>query len=155
MDSKKIVAIAVLIAVIVAAAVFTAKRSASDSTAPTDVVGIKIDKIDMKTNEVITETAADWDNKYTPDQFQRYKNPKTGAYTMVGIMKCASCGKQIPVPQLPDELLQKVAASGGKGINMGKYKQEMIAAQMKALREYKCPLCGKLAAGGGPAEETK
>lgn len=155
MDSKKVVAIAVLFAVIVAAAVFTVKRNASDSSVPADVVGIKIEKIDMKTLEVITETAADWDNKYTPDQFRRYKNPKTGTYTMVGIITCAACKKKIPEPQLPDEFLARMAATG-KGMNMGKNRAEMTQMTVKVVREYKCPLCGQPAMGGGsPAAETK
>ncbi len=148
MDAKKVVVIAVLIAVIIAAAIFTMRRSASDSKPPADVAAAKSSKIDMKTYEEFTETNTDWLDKYAPDQYGRYKNPKTGTYTMVGIMKCASCGKDIPVPQIPDELRPK---SVGKGVNYMANKNAMMKAQMDAVRNYKCPLCGK-PASGAPGE---
>ena len=142
MARKKIALIALLIAVIAVAAVFTVKRIRTElKNAPRSlVVDQKFEKIDMKSLEIFAETNNDWKGKYAPDASHRYKNPKTGEYTVVETMKCASCGQTIPEPQIPPELLPKhePGQPRAKGVNPA-----MAAAMEQTLRNYKCPKCGK------------
>ena len=105
MDRRKVVVIALLLAVIVVAAVSTAKRTLSELTAPALYADRKIKKVDMDSLEVYAETLNDWTNKYAPDAAGRYKNPKTGKYTMVDIG-----GQFMPAPQFTDELQPKPEA---------------------------------------------
>ena len=90
----------------------------------------KVSKIDVKTLEVVEMTLREWHGKCAPDKTGRFKNPKTGKCTMTDIMACAACGKQIPVPQLPDSALNLP-------------EREKAAAMDKARQEYKCPRCGQ------------
>ncbi len=111
----------------------------------------------MKTFEVFAETVRDWATKYAPDASGRYKNPKTGEYTMVNVMKCASCGRPIPVPTLPDDLRPK-SASGPRPSREA--SQALAAAMQKFELTYKCPLCGKNAfpppaAAPSPVKKSK
>ena len=150
MGTKKILVIAVLIVVIVAAAVYVAKRHSGSSVAlPEAVLSIKVEKIDLKTLEIFTENAEDWDTRYAPDEHGRFKNPRTGTYSMVGIMKCAACGKEIPVPQLPEELEKRFERRPFTNSEHSKTKAEIVAF----IRAYVCPLCGKLAFTGEEAPE--
>ena len=67
---------------------------------------------------------------------------------MVDMIKCASCGKPIPMPMLPENLRPKSASGGPPG-------REASAAAAAALRTYEltymCPLCGKNAFEPPPA----
>ena len=110
MDRKKILVVALLMAVIVVAAVSTAKRIWSERTAPALYADRKVQKIDMDSLEVYAETSDDWTNKYAPDAMGRYKNPKTGKYTIVNIG-----GQFLPAPQFPDEPLLKADAGERPG----------------------------------------
>ena len=86
-----------------------------------------------------------------PDAPDHFKNPKTGEYTVVAAMKCASCGQLIPKPEIPADLLPPPPPPEEKGSKMAeiagkqKYMQAKAMAMMKVLREYKCPKCGKSA----------
>ncbi len=149
MKGKKIALIAVLLAVIAAAAVFAVKRIQSERKTPVMFWEWKSQKIDMNSLEVFTETARDWTTQYAPDASGRYKNPRTGEYTMVQAMPCASCGQLIPVPQLPAGLEPTKLGRGS-----GRPDRAAMMAQMKAVMEieraYKCPRCGKNAFAFGP-----
>ena len=149
MDTKKVAVIAALVVVIVIAAVLTAKRASSNAgtealqQSQQGVMGAKVDKIDSKSFEVISETLGDWNSKYAADKSGYFKNPKTGEYTMTQIMKCASCGAQIPYPEIPAELRGKT--------KMGESRQREQAID-QLLADYMCPKCGKhasLSGGGG------
>jgi rRNA maturation protein Nop10 len=129
MESKKIAIFAVLLAVVIVAVAIMVKRTAGGPAVPAWVLDQQVEKIDIKSLEVITARLGDWDGKYAPDASGLWKNPKTGEYTMTGVMKCAACGQPIPVPQQP----------AGKGTAPG---------TMANLRDYKCPRCGKNAFGG-------
>jgi predicted RNA-binding Zn-ribbon protein involved in translation (DUF1610 family) len=155
MDRKKVVAMAVLVVVIILAVVITMRRTSNEAPPPGAVAATtanaKIDMIDMKTLEVFSELPADWIGKYAPDASGHHKNPKTGEYTIVQAMKCASCGQLIPVPEIPADQLP---AGGEKGVissargNIGerqKAAMERGMAMMKIRREYICPRCGKSA----------
>ena len=141
MDVKKVVIIAVLVVVIVLAAVFTAKRSSSSGTSAAvqatheGIMGVKADKIDNKSFEIISETISDWNSKYSPDADGHFKNPKTGEYTMVATMKCASCGAIIPYPDIPPEVRQGRRVHGKRVFGEGGTEQILL--------DYMCPKCGK------------
>jgi rRNA maturation protein Nop10 len=148
MDTKKALAIVVLVAVIVLAVVFALRRNSSSElqekmqAGQRSVLNQKEDKIDLKTSEIITETVADWSSKYAPDSSGHWKNPKTGEYTMERVLKCASCGAEIPYPDMPTKPTEK-----GR-LGLAKLEQE----QERILAEYICPKCGKnayLSSGGG------
>lgn len=148
MDTKKVVVIVVLVVVIVIAGVLTMKHTSSTTSAVVEksrqsAMAAKADKIDNKSFEVISETLADWNSKYAPDKEGHFKNPKTGEYTMVQVMKCAACGANIPYPDLPPELRQPKGKRRSGGLD---------SAIDEFLRDYKCPKCGKnayISEGGG------
>ena len=138
MNLKKIAVIALLVAVISAAAAFTVTRIHSE---PTFYVDQKVQKIDVKSFELFSETKADWAGKYAPDASGRFKNPDTGEYTMVRPMKCASCGRLIPAPNIPGEPPTK--PDPGKQLTREDVLLARAAAVEEVLTNYKCPRCGK------------
>ena len=148
MEGKKIAVIVVLLAVVIGAVVFTVKRTTSGPQAPSWVLDQVVQKIDIKTLELVKAPTRDWMGKYAPDASGYYKNPKTGEYTVAETMQCISCGQLIPVMQLPAELRGKpVARTPMPGASAdrqppgkGGVDPEAI---MKLQREYKCPRCGK------------
>ena len=144
MKPKKIALIGLLVAVIAAAAVVAAIRARNKllELTPPPLMDQKFDKIDMKSFEVISETLRDWNSTYAPDASGHYKNPKTGQYTMVDAMKCASCGQLIPVPDLPPEA-QTNPARNMRGPGVGKAMKVWLEAKRKFELNYKCPKCGK------------
>jgi hypothetical protein len=166
MDSKKLAAIGVLVVVIVVAVVITMKRTGNEAPPAgafgTETASKKMDKIDMKTLEVFSELPSDWSGKYAPDASGRYKNPKTGEYTVVDAMRCASCGQLIPVPEIPADQLPPPPAKGPARslADIGarqKYGAAKGLAMLKARQSYICPRCGKPAfgvAGTAGAEGT-
>ena len=87
----------------------------------------KVQMVDMKTFDIFTETSDDWAGKYAPDASGHYKNPKTGEYTVVKAMKCASCGQLIPVPDIPADLLP-VAPPEGRRVKMAEMQEANIRA---------------------------
>jgi rRNA maturation protein Nop10 len=142
MQGKKIALIALLIAVIAGFAVFAVIRVRHEAKMmPTMLVDQLVQKIDMKTLEVIGETNADWRDKYAPNAAHYYKNPNTGEYTMTDIMKCASCGQIIPKPQIAPEFLPKRAP--GEPRPDPKSDTTLVDAMQKTLNAYLCPRCGK------------
>jgi predicted RNA-binding Zn-ribbon protein involved in translation (DUF1610 family) len=143
MSLKKIGLMALLVAVIAVAAVITAKRVRSELKGPPLLLDRKFDKIDMKSFEIISETLRDWNTKYAADASGRYKNPRTGAYTMVDAMKCASCGQLIPVPEMPADLRPSPKLVKARGRGFGGELRALEAAKDEFLRNYKCPKCGK------------
>ena len=130
--SKRIVIGAVLVIVIVVAAVIVVKRTMGTPPGPTALLERPIEKIDIKTLEVVTLPASEWNGKYMWDSSHpfHFKNPKTGEYSMVDAIKCASCGKLIPDP------------FALQGVRMGKVAPE---ERERILNEYICPRCGKKA----------
>ena len=104
MNGKKIVIGAVLIAVAIVAVVVAVKRTQSRPERPAWMMDQQIQKIDIKSLEVVTKRLSDWEAKYAPDASGRFKNPKTGEYTMVEVMRCKACGQFIPKPS-EDEML--------------------------------------------------
>ena len=138
MDFKRVGLVVGLVVVIVIAAVITATRTKSSGTsagvekAMSQADAVKVDRIDSKTYEIITEPAGVWKTKYAPDASGYYKNPKTGEYTMADIITCFSCGEKIPAPILPPIT--------GKSM---KDRMEGAAAQAQVMRDYRCPKCGK------------
>ena len=126
--SKRIVIGAVLLIVIIVAAVFALKRAVgTPPQAPQ--LAMMVEKIDMKTLDVITESEGDWVGKYASNEQGFYKSPKTGEYTMVSAIKCAACGQLIPDP----------FAVAGLRPGRGMSPEQM----MKFSSEAKCPRCGK------------
>ena len=87
------------------------------------------EKIDSETLEVVTKSYGEWQK--LGQNHGKYKNSKTGKYTMVSPLICASCGQKIPVPDLPDL---------PEGLSRDPLQEK--AAAVKVLRSYKCPKCG-------------
>ena len=124
MDRKNIVIAAVALAIIVVGAVITVKRTANKPQPPQWMLDQKVEKIDVKTMEIVTERYGDWEGKYAPDASHLYVNPQTGKHTVANTLKCASCGALIPEAQIPDSV---------KG----------WPAKIRFLNAYLCPKCGK------------
>ena len=121
MEKTKIVGIIVLVIVIVAGAWITIERMKGTPKAPDYVLKRPIDRIDEKSLEVITQTIGQWEG--LGQRAGKYKNPKTGAYTMVNVMTCRSCGAKIPAVLIPD----------------GTPPDQRDAME----NSYLCPKCGK------------
>ncbi len=143
MGRKKIVLAAVLLVVIVVGVVITVKRTTSGSPQPPAwLMDQKIDRIDLKTLEVMTERFGDWQGKYAPDKSCHYKSPKTGEYTMVDVMTCMACGRPIPAPEMRPPQMQPPIEPQGKD------KHPIGALDTPPPPpDYKCPRCGKSAFG--------
>jgi len=56
-------------------------------------------KIDEKTLDVMTLSLKEWLD--LGHKKGRYKNPKTGTYTMVPVRVCPHCHEQIPIRMIP------------------------------------------------------
>jgi len=132
---KKVVIAVVLILIIIAAVVWQLKRTGAIGGAkmPDYVLDRKYWKIDNKTLESVELSLREW-RSLGHDEHRRYKNPKTGTYTMVDRMRCGSCGEWIPVPESP-ALSPK---PGGPGT-----EQDPALQAEKIRNEYICPRCGK------------
>jgi hypothetical protein len=150
MEGKKVVIGAVLIIVVIVAVVFTAKRMAGGPQPPAAVWGQQVQKIDLKTSEFVTASIGDWTTKYKADAMGRYKNPKTGEYTMVDPIKCAACGQEIPPPDYSSAYTHAqptapaAAASNGLPPPIGARDLGVdIGAVEKIKHDYRCPKCGK------------
>ena len=164
MERKKLIVIAVLVVVIVVAVVIASRRTATDTKVGSDIAraanAAMTSMIDMKTLEVFTEPSSDWQGKYKPDASGHFKNPKTGEYTIVPTIKCASCGQLIPMPEVPpDQLPPPVTEKGpaSKGAHQA-YNLALAKARVKIMNEYICPRCGKPATkviGQRPPEPGK
>ena len=150
MEGKKIAICALLIAVAIVATVIAVKRFTSGPTPPSWLLDQRVEKIDRKTLELVTESVRDWSGKYAPDASGRYKNPKTGEYTMVGVMKCAACGQFILPPDYSAAYAKNeagptpaAAVSGLKG-KTPPMRFDVDAVKMREIRRgYRCPKCGK------------
>ena len=73
---------------------------------------LPVEKIDESSYKLISKTAAEWQR--LGEQNGKFKNPETGAYTMVHAIWCQGCKAKIPIPE-------------------GAYDRVT----------YKCPKCGK------------
>jgi len=127
-DWKKVLVSIALLVVIVVAAVFIVRHFTGRSTEmpaelKREAAGRSVEKIDQKTLEVMTKTLGEWEK--LGSKGEKYKNPKTGTYTMVPVLVCASCGEKIPLPDFPP--------------NAG------FAERQKIASGYICPRCGKKA----------
>jgi rRNA maturation protein Nop10 len=149
-NRKKIAIAVLLIAAIAVAVAVTVKRVRSELKAqpPTLQVDQKFPKIDIKSLEVFWETTSDWATQYAPDVSGRYKNPATGEQTMVDVMKCASCGQLIPVPQ-PSPAATARQQKREVTIHSAAEAREAL------LRDYICPRCGKHAWIPPPLKPSK
>jgi len=129
----RIVVIVVLVLLIIGGLVLVLNHLgvvSSGPTPPPHVLARIVRKIDKDTFEVMDLSLGQW-RKLGYNKEGKYKNPKTGKYTMVPSMTCAHCGKDIPVPELP--------ATGPEGGP----EDPMVYEEM--MRNYRCPLCGQLA----------
>ena len=120
---NKLILLAVVI-VIVAAGIWMG-RSMRAPKMPDWVANELVKKIDYKTQEIVALPLGQWVGLYS-GKYNLYKNSKTGEYTMVGIIKCRSCGAEIPEMPLTEELANK----GHDVVH-------------QAMADYKCPKCGK------------
>ena len=85
---------------------------------PKAVLDKPIEYVDEITLEAITLPRQKW---VGPNEKARFKNPKTGAFTMGFPLVCGSCGAKIAEPVLPFD----------------------PDAAQAAMRKFQCPKCGK------------
>jgi len=135
MKSAKKVAVAVACLVIVVGVGTYLVRKFTGHRPPGWVLDQPLEKIDSETLELITLTHRQWQKLGTKDG--KYKNPKTGRYTMVTPMICASCGEKIPEPPYPTPAEREKLGM-----------DEMLDRIEQLERSYKCPKCGKRACAG-------
>jgi len=130
----------ILLAVVVAiAALVWALAIARRAPRPTrEALATRIEKIDEDTLETVTLSLGDWQN--LGQRNGRFRNPKTGKYTMLPVMTCASCGAKIPNP------LPMWGETPQTDEEMSRTRQEFA----RVMAEYRCPRCGKNPFSGGP-----
>ena len=107
------------------------KRATNKATPPDWLLATPTSKIDSKTLEISTLPLGDWLGKYAADDSGQFKSPKTGAYTMVNIITCSKCGKQIPNVPIPPEVLRLTDPL------------QIDEATAKLRSAYVCPYCKK------------
>ena len=130
--AKNVVWIVVLLAIIASAIVFGIKASRKGPIEPTDwVLAQPAEKIDSETLEVMKKSLGEWEKLGSREG--RYKNPDTGAYTMVPTMTCPACGEKIPSPFFV------ISAPAGSGMSEG---GTPAGEDREYLAGYKCPRCG-------------
>jgi hypothetical protein len=135
MDIKRMIRVVVLVTIIIAAVIFIQRqiRTMNNPALPTMPERMSqepISKIDMNTLETSTAPFIDWTNKYGIDVNGRYKSPKTGEYTMVDIITCTQCSKQIPELPIPPDIKRSHGPDRGLAV-------------AKLRKEYVCPHCKK------------
>lgn len=139
MEGKNILVVAVLVIVIAVAAFVVVKRAkTSDTQMPAALLDEPRDVIDVKANQPATITYREQLYGTRDSATGYYKNPSTGAFTYASTMKCASCGKTIPVPSSP---LVASNSSNPQAPKMMPDEEKMKAA----MAGYVCPLCSKKA----------
>jgi len=101
------VKLAACIAILVACAVVSVSAIGrvwrfGEPRPPKWVMKQEVEKIDEQSLEVISLPLEKW--KALGCRGERFKNPRTGQYTMVSVMLCASCGQKIPILIPPSDL---------------------------------------------------
>jgi len=125
---KKPVSIIVLLIVIAGAITFIVKRVGRPKVVmPERVKQMPMKRIDCETLEIIELSTKEW-MKLGPNKDYRWKNPKTGKYTMTMLATCVACGKTIPM-FFPD--FEKM--------NDPKTRSKEV---QDFLQRYSCPHCG-------------
>jgi len=139
--AKRALTAVVLLVVIIAIAIFLGRRFGCGGVKPpAEVAGRPVEKIDLETLEVIGLPAQRW--KSLGAQDNKFKNPKTGKYTMVNVATCKKCGKKIPHPswQFPPIPTERGSHTVEE---IDRIIAEALARRAEILRDYKCPICGE------------
>jgi len=124
--AKRVLAAVSLIVIIVGVVIWLLIWAGVGSSGiPKHVREQGVEMADIKSLEVITLPAEKWAKMLGENG--KYRNPKTGEYTMVPVMTCAACGEKIPKPDIPPD---------ASPADFERY-----------LMEYKCPKCGEPAMG--------
>ena len=138
---KKIIVIVMLLAVIVAGGVYLVKTMGrGEPEQPDWVLDQPVEKIDSESLELVTKPLGEWKSLGYKDG--KYKNPKTGDYSMDRVAICAACGEKIPMPG-------GTTSTKPSGDEMD--PSEAAQARRDRVRESRCPRCGELAAPSGVA----
>jgi len=125
---KQIIIVLALILVIGASIGFTLKRQFGGPEPPDETLAQLIEKIDAETLRIVAKPLGDWQE--WPVRDGKYQNPDTGKFSLVDLMKCASCGEKIPAPEEP-----------GKGLSA--MESGITTADIEAVEAaYRCPKCG-------------
>ena len=138
MGAKKIISAAGLLAVIAAAVVFVITRMDIGGPKPPEFYYTElVQKIDLESKETFTLTRAEWEKRRLKDGV-KFKNPKTGEYTVVSAIKCPGCGKLIPSIEhlLPARKIDSTAP------DFEEARRVLDLEKDKITSEYKCPECG-------------
>jgi len=132
--AKKAVVAVLLIAVVVAAGVWIARSRSSTGKGRSRAMGRLIERIDENTLETITLSVQQWKDLGHKDG--KFKNPNTGTYSMLSVMKCPHCGAKIPMPiRRSSRMVKAVDKNTGK---------EVMRLEQVEQVEYHCPKCGEL-----------
>jgi len=136
--AKKIVSIGILLLVIAGAVYYGVTKFGRPSAKPPKwVLARPLELIDCESLELITRSRGEWQALGQKDG--KFKNPATGAYTMVVPIICASCGKKIPPAEMPEALKARPEDSSEEAL-------AALADERRKIRtKYRCPRCGGLA----------
>ena len=130
----------ILALLIVASGFYLQQTLSRKSKPPTWVLEEPLEKIDAETSELVTLSRTEWKN--LGENLGRFKNPKTGQYTMAEPIRCPHCLEWIPKPQLP-----KAPKLNTDDLRNAPMPQEVATYQAELAdiwSTFKCPKCGEL-----------
>jgi hypothetical protein len=130
--NRQVLWAAVLAVVAIAAVGFAVWKVTRGPEVPELVRNRTTEMVDVETLQVFALKPAEW--LKLGSQGTRYKNPKTGKYTMATARICKACGAKIPFPDIPPAPEQD--DRGGSGL------AEWMRQRGEILAKYKCPKCG-------------
>jgi len=119
------IAVVVILLAAVAAAVIWFTVSSDRGTRPAAMGEQVLEKVDVVTGEVVSATREEWEK--LGRKGDRWKNPKTGDYTVVNGMTCEACGALVPGPD----------------ISLKDKREHEPKWYEQQLDDYVCPKCGK------------
>ena len=122
--AKKLATIIALLVVIIAAiASLVMRLEFGERELPKWFLEDPVEKIDKDTLELITLKLGEWEKLGQKEG--KYRNPKTGSYSMVTPIVCDSCAEKIAPPDYPP-------------------REEATAGEVLEIRsKFMCPKCGK------------
>jgi len=137
-ERNRILVTAALILIAAAAIGVLLKKFVAKRGPPAWVLETLEEKIDTETLEVLALPVEKW--RKLGEQGGAFKNPRTGKYTMVSVIVCASCGQKIPAPG-PGYSPRSASSATVEGGTAPTGEKEEPPPPMGAV--YICPRCGR------------
>ena len=147
MGAKRIAAIVALLAIIVLAGYWMSRKLGGRDEPPEWYLGQARELVDTETGELISQPVEKWQSGRQLDG--KFKNPKTGDYTMVKPIVCASCGAKIAPPDYPSRPASEPSTRTRTDARRDPVQDAYEAEVDQIWHNHMCPKCGERATRGG------